>query len=156
MLNSGKKKIWRGLVEYANAPDLESNPEVSNNLAQTLFECMPWMARTAFDEDVPAMIALRTNREVLFRLLNGKQVWQCFKSEEQLANQFLQQAIEYQPQVRRLLKWLSDRKQIAQDRPHAFAFLREHAKHIEFSRGDPAFAPEDEQFRYFTPSGDLK
>ena len=157
MLNSGKKKIWRGLVEYANAPDLESNPEVSNNLAQTLFECMPWMARTAFDEDVPAMIALRTNREVLFGRVGGKQVWLYFKSSEaQLADQFRQQAIEYQPQVRQLLTLLSGLKQNAHDRAHAFAFLREHTKHIEFSHGDPAFAPEEEQFRYFTPGGDLK
>ena len=78
------------------------------------------------------------------------------RSEEQLANQFRQQAIEYQPQVRQLLTWLSDRKQNAQDRPHAFAFLREHMKHIEFQSGDLAFAPEEEQLRYFTPGGDLK
>lgn len=156
MLDSGKKKIWRGLVDYANASDLESNPKISNDLAKTLSECMPWMTRTAFEEDVPAMIALLTNREVLFGQVKGKQVWLCFKSEEQLANQFRQQAIEYQPQVRRLLTWLSDRKQNAQDRPHAFAFLREHMKHIEFQRGDPAFAPEEEQGRYFTIGGDLK
>jgi hypothetical protein len=156
MQDSGKRKIWRGLVDYANAPELESNPKISNNLAQTLSECMPWMARTAFDEDVPAMIALRTNREVLFGQVKGKQVWLCFKSEEQLANQFRQQATQYQPQVRQLLTWLSDRKQNAQDRPHAFAFLREHTKHIEFAHGDPAFAPDEEQFRYFTPGGDLK
>ena len=108
MQDSGKRKIWRGLVEYANAPDLESNPEVCNNFAQTLSECMPWMARTAFDEDIPAMITLLTNREVLFGQVNGKQVWLCFKSEEQLVDQFRHQAIEYQPQVRRLLTWLSD------------------------------------------------
>jgi hypothetical protein len=156
MLDGGKKKIWRGLVDYANAPDLESNPKALDNLAQTLFECMPWMARTAFEEDVPAMIALRTNREVLLGQVDGKQVWLCFKSEEQLANQFRQQAIEYQQQVRQLLTWLFDQKQNAQDRPHAFAFLREHTKHIEFAHGDPAFAPEEEQFRYFTPGGDLK
>ena len=156
MLNSGNKKIWRGLVDYANAPDLESNPEVSNKLAHSLFDCMPWMARTAFDEDVPAMIALRTNREVLFGWVDGRQVWLCFKSEEQLASQFLQQAIEYQPQVRQLLKWLSDQEKNAQYRPNAFAFLREHMKHIEFAHGDPAFAPEEEEFLYFTLGGDLK
>jgi hypothetical protein len=156
MLNSGNKKIWRGLVDYANATDLECKHEALNNLAQTLFECMPWMARTAFDEDVPAMIALQTNREDLFGQVDGKQVWLCFKSKEQLANQFRQQAIEYQPEVRQLLTWLSDRKQNAQERPHAFAFLREHTKHIEFQRGDPAFAPEEEQDRYFTMGGDLK
>jgi len=122
--------------------------------AATLFDCMPWMARTAFDEDVPAMISLRTNREILFGRVNGKDVWT--KSEQQLADQFRQQAVEYQPQVRQLLRWLSDRKQNAQDRPHAFAFLREHMKHIELQRGDPAFAPEEEEFRYFTPGGDLK
>lgn len=156
MLHSSKHKIWRGLVDYANALDLELNPGALNNLAQTLFECMPWMAGTAFDEDVPGMIALLRNREVLFRQVKGKRVWLCFKSEEELANQFRQQAIEYQPQVRQLLMWLSDREQNAQDRPHAFSFLREHMKHIEFARGDPAFAPEEEEFLYFTLGGDLK
>ena len=156
MLDSGKKQIWRGFVDYVNTPDLESDPEVLTNLAQTLFECMPWMARTALEEDVPAMIAVLTNREVLFGQVDGKHVWLCFKSEEQLANQFRQQAIEYQPQVRQLLAWLSDRKQNEQDRPHAFAFLLEHMKHIAFQRGDPAFVPEEEEFRYFTTEGDLK
>jgi hypothetical protein len=151
-----KNKIWRGLTDYANGADLESNPEVLNNLAQTLSECMHWMARTAFDQDVPAMIALRTNREALFRQLGGEKIWQCFKSEEQLANQFRQQSIEYQPLVRQLLTWLSDPSHYAQDRPHAFAFLREHSKHIEFAHGDPAFVPEEEEFLYFTPGGDLK
>ena len=103
------------------------------------------------------MIALRTNREALFGRVGGKQVWLYFKgSEEQLADQFRQQAMEYQPQVRQLLTLLSDLKQNAQDRAHAFAFLREHTKHIEFSHGDPAFAPEEEQLRYFTPGGDPK
>jgi hypothetical protein len=156
MLGIGKKKIWRGLVDYANAADPVSDLGVLSNFAHTLSECMPWMARTAFWEDVPAMVALRTNREILFGQVDGKHVWFCWKSEEQLANQFRQQAIEYQPQVLKLLTWLSDRKQNEQDRPRAFAFLREHMKHIEFERGDPAFAPEEEQFRYFTPGGDLK
>lgn len=156
MRGSSNLKIWRGLVDYANALDLEPNPAALNNLAQTLFECMPWMARTAFDDDVPGMIALLRNRDVLFGQVDGKQVWLCFRSEEQLANQFRQQAIEYQPRVRQLLKWLSDPKQNAEDRPQAFAFLYEHMKHIEFQRGDPAFAPEEEQGRYFTPEGDLE
>jgi hypothetical protein len=38
------KQIWRGLVDYANA-DLESNAKAFKNLAKTLFEAMPWMAR---------------------------------------------------------------------------------------------------------------
>ena len=156
MLDSGKNKIWGGLVDYANATDLESNPKALNNLAQTLFECMPWMAWTAFDDNVPAMITLRTNRDVMFGQVEGKGAWLHFKSEEQLANQFRQQAIEYQPRVRQLLTWLSDQKRNAQDRPDAFAFLREHTMHIEFAPGDPAFAPEQEQFRYFAPGGDLK
>ena len=156
MPDGTKNKIWRGLADYANATNLESSPRALDNLALTLSECMPWMARTAFDEDVPAMIALRTNREALFGQVKGKQVWLYFKSEEQLANQFRQQAIEYQPQVRQLVTWLSDRNRNAHDRPNAFAFLREHTRHIEFARGDPAFAPEEEQFRYFTPGGELK
>ena len=156
MPNSGNNKIWRGLVDYVNALDLESNPEVSRSLAQTLSECLPWMARTAFGQDVPAMIALQTNREDLFGQVKGKRAWLCLKSEDELANQFRQQAMEYQPHVRQLLKWLSDRKRNVQNGPPAFAFLLEHTKHIEFVHGDPAFAPDEEQFRYFTPSGDLK
>ena len=156
MLGIGKNKIWRGLVDYANAEDPVSDPGVLSNFARTLFECMPWMARTAFSEDVPAMVALRTNREILFGQVDGKHVWMCWKSEEQLANQFRQQAIEYQPPVRQLLTWLSDRKQNAQDGPNAFAFLGEHMKHVEFAHGDPAFAPEEEESRYFEPGGDLK
>src|SRR3954447_11320427 len=107
MLKSDKNKTWRGLVDYANAPNLNSGSEALNDLAQTLFECMPWMIRTAFEDDVPAMIACRTNREILFSQVGGKSAWLCFKSEEQLKTQFLQQAIEYQPQLRQLLTWLS-------------------------------------------------
>ena len=40
--------------------------------------------------------------------------------------------------------------------PRAFAFLSEHMNHIEFQHGDPAFAPEEEESRYFTPGGELK
>ena len=155
MQSSGKYQIWRGLVDYANA-DFESEPEALNNLARTLFECMPWMARTAFDEDVPAMITLRRDREVLFRQVDGRRVWLSFKSEEELSNEFRRQAIEYQPQVRQLLTWLSDRNKNEKDRPHAFAFLREHTIHVEFAHGDPAFAPEEEQDRFFTSEGEVK
>jgi len=156
MQSGGKNQIWRGLVDYANALDLESNPKALNNLAQTLSECMPWMARTAFDDTVPEMIALRVNREVLFGHVGEKRVWMSFKSEEQLENQFRQQAIDYQPLVRQLLTWLSDRNKNEEDRPHAFAFLREHTMHIEFTGGDPAYAPEEQESRYFTRGGELK
>jgi hypothetical protein len=100
--------------------------------------------------------ARRGDREVLFRQVDGRRVWLSFKSEEELSNEFRRQAIEYQPQVRQLLMWLSDRNKNEKDRPHAFAFLREHTKHIEFAHGDPAFTPEDEESRYFTPWGELK
>jgi hypothetical protein len=153
MQDSGKNKIWRGLVDYANASDLGSNPEALKNLAHTLSECMPWMARTAFEEDIPAMIALRANPE---DSLSRVSVWPWSKSAEQLANQFQQEAIEYQPQVRQVLTWLSDRKKNEKDRANAFAFLREHTRHIEFVQGDPAFAPEEEESRYFTPGGVLR
>jgi hypothetical protein len=158
MVTLGKTKIWRGLVDYANAADLESDQPALHEFARTLFESMPWMARTAFEDDVPAMIALRTNRKVLFRQVNGTDLWLCFKSEEQLDSQFRQQAIEYQPGVRQLLRWLSDPKRNGRDLPQAFGFLREHTKHIEFQRGDPAFAPEEVQDRYFDPGpeGELK
>jgi hypothetical protein len=153
MLNSANRKIWRGLVDYANAGDLESDSKAFNCLAQTLSECMPWMARTAFEEDVPAMIVLRTNpKDSLGRVA----LWPWSKSAEQLATQFRQQAIEYQPQVRQLLTWLSDRSKNEKDRPGAYAFLREHTIHVEFAHGDPAFAPDEEQDRYFTTGGELK
>jgi len=153
MQDTGKNKIWRGLIDYANANDLASNPEALRNLAQTLSECMPWMARTAFEEDIPAMIALRANPK---DSLNQVSIWPWSKSAEQLANQFQQEAIEFQPQVRRLLTWLSDRKRNEKDRPNAFAFLLEHTKHIEFAHGDPGLAPEEEQDRYFNAAGELK
>lgn len=44
MLDKRTKRIWRGLVDYANA-DLESNSVALKSLARTLFESMPWMAR---------------------------------------------------------------------------------------------------------------
>ncbi len=44
MLDERTKRIWRGLVDYANA-DLESNIAALKNLAGTLFESIPWMAR---------------------------------------------------------------------------------------------------------------
>ena len=157
---ASNKQIWRGLVDYANAHDLESNSETLKNFATTLFNSMPWMAGTNFGSigDVPEMIAQVANPDDLRKFSGDKKPapWVVFTSERQLENQFRQQAIEYQPQVRQLLRWLSDRKQNVQDTRHAFAFLREHMKHIEFQRGDPAFAPEEEEFRYFTPRGDLK
>src|SRR5579862_253009 len=105
MIDRGKKQIWRGLIDYVNAQDLESNAEALKSFAATLFDCMPWMARTTFTEGVPALIALRMNREALFGQVHGKQVWLSFESEEQLANQFRQQAIEYQAPVRQVLTW---------------------------------------------------
>jgi hypothetical protein len=159
MPDSGKKKIWQGLVDYANALDLETDAEVLKSFAATLFDCMPWMARTAFGfNDVPEMIAQQIKPDTLQNLNSGKEraTWLYFKSEQQLENEFRQQAVAYQPQVRQLLTWLSDREHNAQYKPHAFAFLREHMKHIEFQRGDPSFAPQEEEFRYFTMGGDLK
>jgi hypothetical protein len=44
MLDKRTQQIWRGLVDYANT-DLESNSNALKNLAGTLFESMPWMAR---------------------------------------------------------------------------------------------------------------
>jgi len=152
-MDGTNKKTWRGLVDYANAADLEGSSEALNGLAKTLSESMPWMARSAYDQDVPAMIALRANPKVSIGQI-------CLlpwsKSTEQLAWEFRQQAVEYQPQVRQLLTWLSDRKKNEKDRPKAFAFLREHSMHIEFANGDSAFAPEKEESLYFTPEGEVK
>jgi hypothetical protein len=159
MPDRAKNKIWRGLVDYANALNLETDADVLTSFAATLFDCMPWMARTAFGlNDVPEMIAQQIKPDTLLNLINGKEraAWLYFKSEQQLEDQFRRQAVAYQPQVRQLLTWLSDRKRNDQDRADAFAFLREHMKHIEFQRGDLAFAPQEEESRYFTMGGDLK
>ena len=153
MQSGGKNQIWRGLVDYANVLNVESDPQALDKLAHTLSECMPWMAGTAYQEDIPAMILLRTNPTEAAKHV-ALLPWST--SAEQLTTQFRQQATKFQPEVRQLLTWLSDRNKNDKVRPHAFAFLREHTKHIEFSHGDPAFAPEEEQFRYFTPDGDLK
>src|SRR5215831_5971484 len=110
MLNAHKRQIWSGLVDYANA-DLESNSRALKDFGQTLFESMPWMAHTATGlEDVPEMIALEAKRELLFGEVRGKQAWIPLKAEEELRRQFLQQALEYQPQVRQLLRWLTNLK----------------------------------------------
>src|SRR5215467_13476844 len=105
MPEHSNKQIWRGLVDYVNA-DLESNPRALKDFGQTLFESMPWMARTDTElEDVPAMIALQANRELLLTEVGGKQIWESFRTEEDLTNRFRRQATEYQPQVRQLLRW---------------------------------------------------
>jgi hypothetical protein len=201
MLDKRTKQIWRGLVDYANT-DLESNTNALMNLAGTLFESMPWMARNPLGladyakaaslesdtnamknfatdlaggiwisprlevrvrdpfrfTDVPEMIAVQINPNALQKINEAKQqaTSSCCKTEKELADQFRQQADKYQLQLRRLLTWLSDPKRNAKDRPLAFEFLSEHTRHIVFERGDPAFGPEEEQLRYFTPEGNLR
>jgi hypothetical protein len=202
MLDKHTKQIWSGLVNYANA-DLESNTRALKNLAGTLFESMPWMARNPLGlvdyakaasieaeanamkgfatdlagdiiimneiiestvqtpfrlTDVPEMIAVQINPGALQKINEAKQqaTSSCNKTERELIDQFRQQAVKYQPQLRRLLTWLSNPKRNARDRPLAFEFLSEHTRHIVFERGDPAFGPEEEQSRYFTPLGNLR
>jgi len=201
MLDKRTRQIWRGLVGYANT-DLESNTNALKNLAGTLFESMPWMARNPLGladyakaaslesdtnamknfatdlagsieipsrmesrvgdpfrfTDVPEMIAVQINPDVLQKINEAKQqaTSSCCKTEKELADQFRQQAVKYQLQLRRLLTWLSNPKRNAKDRPLAFEFLSEHTRHIVFERGNPAFGPEEEQARYFTPEGNLR
>ena len=199
MLDKRTKQIWRGLVDYANT-DLESNTYALKNLAGTLFESMPWMARNPLGlpdyakaaslesdrnamknfatdlaegieissrlevnrhpfmfTDVPEMIAVQINPDALQKINKAKQqtTSSCCKTEKELADQFRQQAVKYQLQLRRLLTWLSNPKRNAKNRPLAFEFLSEHTRHIVFERGDPAFGPEEEQSRYFTQEGNL-
>jgi hypothetical protein len=201
MLDKRTKQIWRGLVDYANA-DLESNTNAFKNLAKTLFEAMPWMARNplgladytkaasleshtnamkdfaadlaevtlvspdmlskAVDPfrltDVPEMIAVQLRPDALQKINEAKQQatpWAC-KTEKELADRFQQEAVEYQLQLRRLLTWLTNPKRNPKNRLVAFEFLSEHTGHIVFERGDPAFGPEEEQLRYFTPEGTLR
>ena len=152
-------QIWRGLVDYVNETSIEENTESLEGLGKTLWDSMSWMARTAFAstvDDVPEMIAHQVRPGLG---LNGSDNPPCvsFKGEKQLEDQFQKQAVEYQPQVRQMLRWLADPKKNASHRQRAFAFLREHTDHIEFHRGDPAFAPEgDEEFRHFAPDGRVK
>lgn len=152
-------QIWRGLVDYVNATSIEANAEALEGLAKTLWHSMHWMARTAFAstvDDVPEMIAQQVRPGLG---LNGSDnpPWVSFKGEKQLMDQFQKQAVKYQAQVRLMLCWLADPKKNASLREEAFAFLREHTDHIEFHRGDPAFAPEgDEEFRHFTMDGQVK
>jgi hypothetical protein len=118
---------------------------------------MPWMARTdVVSDDVPAMIALLAQPDILRRTLGGKPVWYSLTSEQELAGQFRKQAIEYQPQLRRLLKWLADPTRHGDDRVAAWSFLLDHTRHIEFRRGDPAYAPPEEEHVYWTSRGELK
>lgn len=200
MLDKRTKQIWRGLVDYANT-DLESKTNALKNLAGTLFESMPWMARNPLGladyakaaslepdtdamkdfatdlaggilltadiikvrdpfrfTDVPEMIAVQINPGALRKINEAKQQATSShrKTQKELADQFLQQAVKYQLQLRRLLTWLSNPKRNAKDRPLAFEFLSEHTRHIVFERGDPAFGSEEEQSRYFTPEGSLR
>jgi hypothetical protein len=158
MLDKRTKQTWRGLVDYANAENQGVTSHSLENLAAILFECMPWMARTdTVFEDVPAMIALLTQPDILRGTLEGKPVWYSSKSEQELAGQFREQAIEYQPQLRRLLRWLADPARHGDDRVAAWSFLLDHTRHIEFQRGDPAYAPpEEEHVPYWTLRGEPK
>jgi hypothetical protein len=153
MLDQRTKQIWRRLVDYANALDVESGGGALRDLASLLSECIPWMARTEYMDDVPAMLAVHLNPGALWATIKGRQEpsWMCLKSEQELMDQFRQQALEYQPQVRTLLTWLCDPNQAAEARPLAFHFLLDHTKHIEFQRGDPAYAPKDEESHFGTP-----
>lgn len=149
-------QIWRGLVSYANAESIEANTEILSELARALWDSMNWMARTAFasESDVPDMIAQQVRPEL--GTITKDRPWVLFKSEKELADKFRQQAVMYQPEVRTLLRWLVEPRYNSQYRSDAFAFLREHTDHIEFQRGDPAFAAEIEELRYFASDGQLK
>lgn len=156
MQDSRTNKIWRGLVGYVNATDLESNGDTLKSLADTLLDCMHWMARNPYGndtDDVPAMLAVQISPDVLWGTVEGRKgpVWLYLESEEELAHKFRRQAIEYKPQIHRLLNWLSDPKNNMEDRPFSFSFLLNHAKHMEFQSGEPAYAPEEEAPRYWKP-----
>ena len=152
-----------GLADYAEAASLESERRNEvRDLAEGVFaipseiECR---VRDPFSfTDVPEMIAVQITRDALQKINKAKQQGtssRC-KTEKELADQFRQQAVQYQLQLRQLLTWLSNPQRNAKDRPLAFEFLSEHMRHIVFERGDPAFGPEEEQSRYFTPVGNLK
>ena len=85
MTGVSNKQIWRGLVDYANECDLESNAALKQ-FANTLSDSMHWMARTSSDiHEVAEMIATLANPESLFGEVDGKRRWMCFRNEEELA-----------------------------------------------------------------------
>lgn len=71
MLDKRTKQIWRGLVDYANA-DLESNTGALKNLARTVFESMPWMARNPVGlADYAKAASLKSARDQMKELATG-------------------------------------------------------------------------------------
>jgi hypothetical protein len=157
-VRSLNEQIWRGLVNYANEPLIEPGNEALKGLAEACWNSMGWMVRTAFDFDqneVQQMIAQQI-QPALGAFSMGRPPWVFLKSGKDLEDEFHRQAVQYQPDVRQMLRWLADPKRNAHDRDKGFAFLREHSDHIEFQRGDPAFAPEDQQSRYFDAHGELR
>jgi hypothetical protein len=154
-----------GLADYAKAASLECDTNAMKNLATGLAggdlitsEIIDSIRDPFRFTDVPEMIAVQINPDALQKINEAKQLntSSCCKTEKELADQFRQQAVKYQLQLRRLLTWLSDPKRNAKDRPLSFDFLSEHTRHIVFERGDPAFGPEEEQRRYFTEKGNLR
>lgn len=133
------KRIWRGLVVYANA-NLQSDSGTLAVLADTILECMPWSTKTATFEYVAELA-------------------RSYKTEPtgRTADWFREKAIGYQPEIRRLLSWLCDPKQGKDCRPAAFDFLTTHMEHIGFTRADPAFDPtRPESTRYWKSDGEPK
>jgi len=154
-----------GLADYAKAASLESDTNAMKNFATDLAGgtlIMGDLIATVRDPfrftDVPEMIAVQLSPDALKKINEAKQqaTPSSCKTEKELADQFQQQAVKYQLQLRRLLTWLSNPKRNAKNRSLAFEFLSEHTRHIVFERGDPAFGPEEEQLRYFTPEGNLR
>jgi len=154
-----------GLADYAKAASLESGRNAMKKFATDLAGVdlvMCDLLGTARDQfrftDVPEMIAVQLSPDALQKINEAKQqaTPPSCKTERELAGQFQQQAVKYQPQLRWLLTWLSNPKRNAKNRSLAFEFLSEHTRHVAFERGDPAFGPEEEQLRYFTPEGKLR
>lgn len=133
------RQIWKGLVAYANA-NLETEVESFASFADTLLDCMPWLARNATFGLIPILARdYKTN------------------PTRQIEGLFRAGAVQFQPEIRRLLSWLCNPELNKQDRPFAFDFLQEHMEHARFTSEEPVFDEgHPENPRYWTPRGELR
>jgi hypothetical protein len=108
------KRIWSGLVDYANA-NLETDTEALLGFADCFEECIPWTARKREWEE-------------------NQGITRSFKTKHrpiQNSKGFLADAANFQPDIRNLLAWLCNPKPSPDDTAHAVQFLRTHINHIQ-------------------------
>lgn len=94
--------------------------------------------------------------DLLRGTISGAPAWYGCESQDTLMIRFRDQAIEYQPQVRQLLTWLSNQRRHRGIRSGAWHFLVDHTFHLGFRRGDPAYPPPEDEHLYRTGTGEAK